>query len=188
MLSAPQWKAAYGGMFGLGLALDARADWLFRMLGTPVVGRLTLRSPMPGPVHRATVARTLGRPAIKAAPRDLWRTTYLATRRWGFAATANRYLHEQFRGQRTDSGGYALTDNELARIGQPILFVWGERDNRYQSIERPRQEAGLIPHAEFEVVPGGHEPCLDDSQPCRRTINDFLASQHHIASRDAKLP
>jgi len=143
---------------------------------------------MPGPVHRATVARTLGRPAIKAAPRDLWRTTYLATRRWGFAATANRYLHEQFRGQRTSSGGYALTDNELARIGQPILFVWGERDNRYQSIERPRQEAGLIPHAEFEVVPGGHEPCLDDSQPCRRTINDFLASQHHIASRDAKLP
>jgi pimeloyl-[acyl-carrier protein] methyl ester esterase len=196
---------SYGGMFGLWLALDAparvrsvvsigtpsiaigaRPDWLFRMLSAPVVGWLTLRSPMPGPVHRATVARALGRTAVKAAPRDLWRATYLATRRSGFAATANRYLHEQFRGQRTDSGGYVLTDDELARIGQPVLFVWGERDNRYQSIEGARRKAGLIPHAEFEVVPGGHEPWLDDSHPCLRAVNDFLASQHHVASRDGK--
>jgi pimeloyl-[acyl-carrier protein] methyl ester esterase len=196
---------SYGGMFGLWLALDApqrvrsvvsigtpsiaigaRPDWLFRMLGAPVVGWLTLRSPMPGPVHRATVARALGRAAIKSAPRDLWRATYLGTRRPGFASTANGYLHEQFRGQRTGSPNYVLTDGELTRIDQPVLFVWGERDDRYQPIEDARQKAELIPHGAFQVVPGGHEPWLDHPQPCICAVNSFWAAQHRLDGRDAK--
>jgi pimeloyl-[acyl-carrier protein] methyl ester esterase len=130
---------------------------------------------MPGPVHRLTVAQALGRAAVKAAPAGLWRATYLGTRRPGFAATASRYLREQFRGGRT--GEYVLGERELATIDRPVLFIWGEQDERYQPIADARRKGECIPLSQFEVVPGGHEPWLDDPEPCNRLIIGFLAAE-----------
>jgi pimeloyl-[acyl-carrier protein] methyl ester esterase len=184
---------SYGGMMGMWLALDAplrvrsvvsigvpsiafgaRPDIVFRAAALPGLGPLMLQSPMPGFAHRAILGRALGRGAITAAPRELLRLAYLATRRRGFATTASTYLREQFRGARALPRRYRLTDTELARIEQPVLIVWGEEDDRYQPVEQGRQKASLIPHARFEPVPGGHEPWLDDPESCAAAIGSFL--------------
>ena len=192
---------SYGGMMGMWLALDepsrvrsvvsigapsvafgARPDVTFRAAALPVLGPLMLTSPMPGPTHRAMLARALGRGAIEAAPPDLLRAAYLATRRRGFATTASRYLREQFRGARAKGERYQLSDHELARIERPLLIVWGEHDHRYQPIEQGRHKTSLIPGAQFELVPGGHEPWLDDPESCSEAIVSFL---HRIAEPPA---
>ena len=184
---------SYGGMIGMWLALDAparvrtvvsigtpslafgaRPDLMFRASAMRAVGPLMLKSPMPGFVHRAVLARALGRPAIKAAAPGLIRVAYLATRRPGFATTASSYLREQFRGPRATPPRYQLTDGELARIERPVLVVWGDRDTRYQPIEEGRQKAALMPQGRFELVPGGHEPWLDNTEASARVVASFL--------------
>jgi pimeloyl-ACP methyl ester carboxylesterase len=184
---------SYGGMMAMWLALDAparvrslvsigtpsvgfgaRPDITFRAAALPVLGPLMLKSPMPGPAHRAMLGRALGRTAVKTAPKELLRAAYLATRRRGFPTTASTYLREQFRGAQATPPRYRLSDSELGRIERPVLIVWGDQDNRYQTVEDGRQKASLIRGAHFEVVPGGHEPWLDDEQRCSQAIARFL--------------
>jgi pimeloyl-ACP methyl ester carboxylesterase len=184
---------SYGGMFGLWLALDApervlsvisigtpsvalgaRPDLLFRAAAWPALGPLMLRSPMPRSVHRALLVRALGRAAINAAPPELLRVAYLATRRGGFATTASTYLREQFRGVRAEPPRYELRDDELAQIRRPVLAIWGEQDDRYQTIRQAAQRVSLSPQARFETVPGGHEPWLDDPDRCAGLIRAFV--------------
>jgi pimeloyl-ACP methyl ester carboxylesterase len=185
---------SYGGMFGLWLALDspervrsvvsigtpsvalgAHPDPILRMLALPGIGRLALAMPAPRSVHRRLLAISLGRHAIDGAPPALVEATYLGTRRHGLSRTASTYLREQFRGQRADPQRYVLRDDELRSIRQPVLILWGDRDDRYQPVDEGRRRAALMPNASFEIVPGGHEPWLDDPEQCARPISRSLA-------------
>ena len=95
---------SYGGMFGLWLALDApdrvrsvisigtpsvafgaQPDALFKLLAFPGAGRLMLALPSPLLVYRRLLARSLGRPALEAAPPELVRATYQGTGAPGMA-------------------------------------------------------------------------------------------------------
>ncbi len=190
---------SYGGMIGLWLALDApqrvhsvvslgapsvafgaRPDLLFRLLSTRGVGPLVLAMPSPEVVHRRLLALSLGRHAIDQAPSELIRATYLATRRPDFARTVATYLREQFRGVGASPPRYLLHDEELVRIQRPVLIIWGDQDDRYQPIQDAKATALCIPAARFELVPGGHEPWLDDPAPCAHLIADFV--DNHAAS------
>ena len=97
----------------------------------------------------------------------------LMTRRPGLARTVSSYLREQFRG----APDYVLNDADLAGIRRPVLVIWGDRDDRYQPIAEGRRKTALIPGARFALVPGGHEPWLDDSEACAKVITEFLADQ-----------
>lgn len=184
---------SYGGMMGLWLALDApqrvrsvvslgapsvalgaRPDLTFRMLSKRGIGPLVLAMPSPDAVYRWMLALSLGRRAIDAAPAALIRATYLGTRRRDLARTVSTYLREQFRGADASPPRYVLQDDELARIQRPVLFVWGDHDDRYQPIAEARRKASRIPTARFELVPGRHEPWLDDPAPCAQLIADFV--------------
>jgi pimeloyl-ACP methyl ester carboxylesterase len=192
---------SYGGMLALWLALDApkrvrsvvavgtpavafgaRPDPTLRMLALRGLGPLALAMPNPLFVYRRILAMSLGANAIDAAPPELVRATYMGTRRPGFARTVSTYLREQFRGARSDPQRYVLQDQELTQIQQPVLVVWGEHDDRYQPVAEARRQAALIPNARFELVPGGHEPWLDDPDACARPIRAFVAANagaHH---------
>jgi pimeloyl-ACP methyl ester carboxylesterase len=184
---------SYGGMFGLWLALDmpqrvrsvvslgapsvalgARPDLTLRLLSKRGIGSLILTTPTPGSAYRRILATSLGRHAIDSAPPELIRTTYLGMRRHDFARTVSTYLREQFAGVGANPKRYVLHDEELTQIRRPVLVVWGEQDVRYQPIDDAKWKVSLIPTARFEVVPGGHEPWLDDPQPCAQLISDFV--------------
>jgi pimeloyl-ACP methyl ester carboxylesterase len=197
---------SYGGMFGLWLALDApqrvrsvvsigvpstglggRPDALFRMLAVPALGRLVLGLPSPPAVYRRLLAASLGRRAVDSTPPELLRATYLGTRRRGFPRTVSTYLREQFRGTRARPQRYVFTDRELERIGRPMLVVWGDRD-RYQPVDEGRRRTSLMPNASFHVVPGGHEPWLDDPGRCTRLISEWFAPARRGRSVGEALP
>lgn len=184
-----------GAMLGLFLALDApeRVRSLvaigtpavafgaqlrsLRVMARPGVGQLLLSMPKPPRMYRRILADTLGEGALATMPADLVRATYLATRRRGFGKTVSTYLREMFRGADVRPSRYVLSDDELGRIGQPVAVLWGRDDDRYQNLAEARQRAELIPNARFEVLPGGHEPWLDDLDSCASRISHFLAGR-----------
>lgn len=157
------------------VAFGAHPDPTLRMLALRGVGPLTLAMPNPQFAYRRILAMSLGREAIAAAPPELVRATYLATRRPGFARTVSTYLREQFRGASSSPQRYVLGEEELARVRRPVLVVWGEQDDRYQPVEEGRRRTALMPNARFELAPGGHEPWLDDVETCAKPIAAFVA-------------
>jgi pimeloyl-ACP methyl ester carboxylesterase len=184
-----------GAFIGLGLALDApervrslvaigtpavalgaRVDGL-RMLARPGIGPLLLSMPKPARSYRGILVRTIGLQAVESAPEELIRATYLGTQRRAFGTTVSTYLREMFRGVDAKPQRYVLTDEELARIDRPVLIVWGREDIGYQTTAEVRERAALIPNARFELVPGGHEPWLDDLASTAQQVSDFLVRQ-----------
>jgi pimeloyl-ACP methyl ester carboxylesterase len=181
-----------GAFIGLGLALDApervrslvaigtpavalgaRVDSL-RMLARPGIGALLLSMPKPAPMYRGILVKTIGLHAVDSAPEELIRATYLGTQRRAFGTTVSTYLGEMFKGVDAKPQRYVLTDEDLARIDRPVLIVWGREDDGFQTIAQVRERAALIPNARFELVPGGHEPWLEDLESTAKPISSFL--------------
>jgi pimeloyl-ACP methyl ester carboxylesterase len=189
-----------GAMLGLFFALDApeRVRSLvaigtpavafgaplpsLRILARPGVGRFLLSMPKPDRMYRRILADTLGEHALATMPAGLVRATYLGTRRRGFGRTVSTYRREMFRGADELPPRYVLSDDELRRIQQPTAVLCG-RDEGNQNIAEARKRAALLPHGRFEVLPGGHEPWLDDLETCPNLISGFLSavSRHPTA-------
>jgi proline iminopeptidase len=62
----------------------------------------------------------------------------------------------------------------LATLDRPVLAVHGEGDPRPLDAVRGLVEA--LPRARLEVVPGGHYPWMEQPEPLRRVLRDWLAS------------
>ena len=155
------------------VALGARLDSL-KFLAKPGIGWLILSMPKPTPMYRGILVNTIGAHAVDAASAALIRATYLGTRQPGFGRTVSTYLREMFRGIEADPPRYALTDGELARINQPTLILWGRDDIGFQTVDEVRKRVSLIPNGRFELVPGGHEPWLEDLDSSAAQISSFL--------------
>jgi 2-hydroxy-6-oxonona-2,4-dienedioate hydrolase len=69
-----------------------------------------------------------------------------------------------------------LSAEQLKRIQQPTMFLWGTNDP-FGSIETGRHIAQLLPDAEFHAIQGvGHLPWLSNLAECGHLIRDFLAN------------
>jgi pimeloyl-ACP methyl ester carboxylesterase len=155
------------------VALGNRLDGL-RLLARPVIGRLLLSMPKPARMYRGILAGTIGRRAMEAASKDLIQVTYLSTQRFGFGSTVSTYLGEMFDGMDAKPQRYVLGADELARMQPPVLIVWGRDDEGIPTIAEVRQHSALIPKGQFVVVPGGHEPWLDDLDSTGLQVKTFL--------------
>src|SRR3989441_11114701 len=184
-----------GAMFGMWLALDApeRGRSLgaigtpavafgeghlgsMRMMAQPGIGRLMLSMPKPMFMYRGIMAGFLGRHAVDTASEALIRASYQGTRGASHAKTFSSFMRELIRGLHAVPQRYVLSADELARIDKPVLIIWGQaEDGMFMSIAEARKKATLIPHARFEVLPGGHEPWLDDLSPCAELVSAFLS-------------
>jgi pimeloyl-ACP methyl ester carboxylesterase len=182
-----------GAMLGLFFALDApeRVRSLvaigtpavafgaplpsLRILARPGVGQLLLSMPKPDRMYRRILADTLGEHALATMPTALVRATYLGTRRRGFGRTVSTYLREMFQGADELPPRYVLSDDELRRIRQPTAVLCGQ-DEGHQNIADASKRAALLPHGRFEILPGGHEPWLDDLEACASQISGFLSA------------
>jgi pimeloyl-ACP methyl ester carboxylesterase len=183
-----------GAMFGMWLAVDApervrslvaigtpavalgnQIDGL-RFLARPRTGQLFLGMPKTRRMYRDVLVRTIGPNGVAAASEDLIRATYLGTQRSGFGSTVSTYLREMFRGVDARPQRYALRDDELAAIRPQVLIVWGRDDKSVPTIAELKQRSTLIPNGRFEVVPGGHEPWLEDLESTAAQIAPFPAA------------
>jgi len=65
----------------------------------------------------------------------------------------------------------------LHRISVPVKLIWGESD-RIVTPEYGRAYAGLIPGAEFAIIPGaGHHPELEQPDAFVTAVTEFLGPQ-----------
>ena len=184
-----------GAMFGMWFALDApeRARSLvaigtpavafgeghlgsMRMMALPGIGPLMLSMPKPMFMYRGIMAGFLGRHAVSTVPEELIRASYQGTRGASHAKTFSSFMRELIRGLHAVPQRYALSADELARIDKPVLIIWGQaEDGMVMSIAEARKKAALMPNARFEVLPGGHEPWLDDLPPFAELVSAFLS-------------
>jgi pimeloyl-ACP methyl ester carboxylesterase len=158
------------------VAFGARLEAL-RFLARPGLGPLLFWMPKPQPAYRRILADTMGCAAVQRYP-DLVRATYRATRRPGFATTVASELRELFRGVDAEPRRYALRDDELRSITQPVLLLWGEGDTRFQPIADAQARAALLPHGRFAVLAGEHTPWLDDPAACASRMAALYAREH----------
>ncbi len=183
-------------MFGMWLALDApervrsvvaigtpaaafgagRTPAFIKIASRPGIGPLVLSMPIPPFMYRRMMATMLGRHAVDTAPKALIRASYLGPRVGRHPKSLSTFANELFRGVRAEPQRYALSDDELARIKKPVLIIWGQaEDGMVMSIADARKKAALMRNVRFEVVPGGHEPWLDEPQRCADLVSAFLS-------------
>jgi pimeloyl-ACP methyl ester carboxylesterase len=102
-------------------------------------------------------------------------TSWLGARLPGVAGSVASFLQRELHG-RDPRPENVLTDTELAGIGQPALFIWGEDDNDFCPLPQARAAIARIPRAHLEVVPAGHQPWLDDPHRCAALITSFVSA------------
>jgi hypothetical protein len=93
-------------------------------------------------------------------------------RRLSLVVPKQVYLRAPSRAEKnTASAAYVLVvvGNACRRLG--------EHDDRYQPVAEVKQRTSLMPNARFALVPGGHEPWLDDIEACSQSISGFLAGK-----------
>lgn len=148
-----------------------------RLLSMPGLGRLMFALPSPSP-------RTTGKMLARADARlldhpELVEAYHAAMRLPGYgraiAAIFRRSLQVGGAARRT----WVLTDEELTRIAQPVLFVWGDREP-FGGPEVARRATEVMPNARVEVVDDAwHHPWLADPARVARLLLDFLA-EHDV--------
>jgi pimeloyl-ACP methyl ester carboxylesterase len=68
-----------------------------------------------------------------------------------------------------------LTDETLARITTPVLFLWGDEDPNADE-SNAKDFVPRLPNAELEVVAeAGHSPWIDRIDYCARQTTEFLS-------------
>jgi 2-hydroxy-6-oxonona-2,4-dienedioate hydrolase len=192
--SAPIVANSMGGLWTFWLALQhpervtaiAQLGCPALMLGTsaPLSMRLlavrTTGSPIAAldPDPRKVLAGVAGARAVDRLPQEAIDCLALAERMWAHGATRLSLLRGtlQLDGARAEA---SLFEAEVARITQPVLFLWGDADT-YGPPDRGRAACELMPNAAMEVLKAGHLPWLDDPDRCAKGLLDFLRA--HVAT------
>jgi pimeloyl-ACP methyl ester carboxylesterase len=183
-----------GGMYGLWLGLDqpgrlgrlvgfgdfavafpgAKPKRSLRLLATPGLNRLALSAPAPARLFRASLGSAIGTAALRAVPPEVIDVAYVASRRPGYARSVSSLMERINRPWRPRPEN-VLTDDELGRIAQPVLFVWG-KDDVFLSPEAAQRSVAKMPNARLEVIPGGHQPWYDSLDRATQLVLEFLAT------------
>ena len=68
-------------------------------------------------------------------------------------------------------------EEELRRVSQPTLYIWGE-DDTFGSATLARQTAAMTPNAQLRIVPqSGHLPWLDATETVAALTTQFLQAE-----------
>ena len=186
-----------GGLWSFGLALD-RPERVSKLaqLGSPALMRDT-SAPLS---MRLLSVRGLNRLMLAAEKPSLGQARKFLARLGHDEAVIDRQLPEEFfemvaayqslphyaaswstlvercltlRGAVPD---VRLGVEELRRVRQPTLFVWGDGDT-FGGPEIGKRAVRVMPEAEIEAVSGGHLPWLDDPAGCAKALSRLLRSR-----------
>lgn len=160
----------------------SEANWMLRLLATPVLGGLLARHPT------RTTARMLERTIFAdpclATTRRVDHTLTIARQR----PDAGSALHELAcelgtpRGFRSRWRKNLITQASRHRV--PTLIVWGERDKILPAAHLSNARE-LLPHARAHLFMGtGHMPQIERPDEFAELVLDFIASQARTAQQD----
>lgn len=152
------------------------APLMARMSGIPGVRSLMARMPMPRPVVKSGLRQFgMGRAIDSGAFDDqMLDWAYALLRHTDTMLNETRSSPRLFTPIRGQNDDLLLTDDELARLTMPVMFLWGADDpNGGESVAR--EFAPRLPDSELVVLPGAeHAPWLDDLEACVEHTRRFL--------------
>lgn len=70
---------------------------------------------------------------------------------------------------------YRMDAEELRRIKQPTLFLWGDNDP-FGGLDVARRLVEIMPHATLHEVHAGHLPYMDNPSVCAEKAREFLSA------------
>lgn len=157
------------------LILKTSAPFFMRLMTVPVIDQVIVRVMQPPSTEKALDGlRFMGtrQDLIDAMPGVLAVAAYHFFHLPTFQETWLSLMQAvaTLRGGRPS---YQLGAEQLRRIRQPVLFIWGDRDP-FGSLDVARQATSVVPEAQLHTVSTGHLPFLDDPAECGRVIRDFL--------------
>jgi pimeloyl-ACP methyl ester carboxylesterase len=184
---APLVANSIGGLWSLWLALDrpdrvsalaqlgcpalltrTSAPLSMRLLSLPRLGRF-----VPSPVGRSVTDSLTNAFSAKRLPTEMIDYLRRAERLWARGTTRISLIQSTLR-LRGPRRSLQPRDEELAKVGQPVLFIWGDRD-AYGPPTVGHHAVSMMPNATIEVLPGGHLPWLEHPDRCAQLVQEFLA-------------
>lgn len=155
-----------------------------RLVGTRGLNTLLYKGPLKPPKNASELRAGFAKAKLVAHPdraSDLLCECLAAGSRLPGATTSWTTMVEQIfvpagRGLAAkDSLGTHKLAPELARLKQPTLFLWGEKDP-LGSPELGKPLAAAMLHARLQVVPdAGHLPWIDQPTLCAEALSEFLS-------------
>ena len=190
-------STSYGGLFAFrgAAAAPARVDRIVeysRLMGAPTAGApLSMRlGAIPGmksvmirmPVTRGVVKSMLRQLGMKRAVAtgtfddDMIEWLLALLRHTDTLRNEMQSLPAVITPIRGTSRGLLLTDELLARLAMPVLFLWGDEDTNGGAAVA-REFAPRLPNAQLEIIPeAGHAPWIDELELCVRRTREFMAA------------
>lgn len=155
--------------------LDTSAPFPMRLMSLPVLGRALVKLMVPAnPAKARDLPEFLGHP-----PEVGQRWSQVEAEAWyRFGNLPNvqqswRTLLRRFLTLTGPSRDMRITRDELRRVTQPTLFIWGKKDP-FGSLDAGRMATDLMPEAHLEVVGTGHLPWWDEPEACARLVREFM--------------
>lgn len=153
-----------------------RPTAVMKVLAVPGVGQRLLALPMSKKAFLKAQADTLGEGALNGVPDELIDAAMLMGRRTDYAASVASYFRALIK-RGSVRKGVAVDADELTRLRQPTLLVWGDEDVFMKPLAAAESIAA-IHDCHLVRLPGvGHAPWLQEPQ----RVGDEVAShlQHH---------
>lgn len=160
------------------LMTDTSAPLAMRLLSVRGLNRLMLAMEKPSPEQARTFLARLGHDEAvidRELPEEFFEMV-AAYQELPNYATAWSSLVERCLGLRGAVPDVHLDEEELRRVQQPSLFVWGDGDV-FGGPKIGERAVEVMPNARIEVVSGGHLPWLDDPAGCAVAVSEFLRSR-----------
>ena len=157
------------------LILGTSAPMPMRLLSIPPLGRLIMKLQPPSAKQVESVF-TMMHEDLSGLP-ELRKLIVECEKLPDYGPTWIELLHAaiRLRGARPE---VALGKQQLARVAQPVMMIWGD-DDPFGSTDVGKQAAATIPDAKLKVIPGGHMPWLSRSgqEQIGRISRHFLQTQ-----------
>jgi pimeloyl-ACP methyl ester carboxylesterase len=160
------------------LMTDTSAPLSMRLLSVRGLNRLMLATEKPNPEQARTFLARLGHDEAvidRRLPVEFFEMV-AAYQELPAYATAWLTLVERCLRLRGAAPDVSLGEEELRRVLQPTLFVWGDGD-AFGGSEIGERAVRVMPQAEMEAVSGGHLPWLDDPAGCAEAVSRLVRSR-----------
>lgn len=160
------------------LILNTSAPFFMRLLGVPGLNRFIAPNMQPKSIDNALAGLRIqgsSREDIDQMPKVAAEATYHLFQLPTYLDTWKTLISAV--GRVTGANPkYQLRADQLQRVQQPVLFVWGDNDV-FGNLDIARQAARIIPNAKLHEMRAGHLPHIDKPQECGRVIREFLSKE-----------